>query len=153
MEKRNPVDQHLNSRDPAENPALDRYHRARTFILANARLFATQGSVVATWRRRGPKNYGPYYRLAYRLRGRQRSIYLGARQAAHLLRELLAQLQLPHRRRRLYKRLQAKARVSLRQAKNHLAQQLAPLGVTLKGYEFRGVTRAFPKYRHKTPYY
>jgi hypothetical protein len=26
---------------------------------------------------------------------------------------------------------------------------LAPLGITLKGYEFRGVSRAFPKYRHK----
>ena len=47
MEKRTPVDQPPSHQD-------SRFDRARTFILANPRLFATQGSVVATWRvRRG----------------------------------------------------------------------------------------------------
>ena len=50
--------------------------------LVNARLFAAQGSVVATWRNRGSKRFGPYYRLAYRRHGRQRSIYLGPDEAA-----------------------------------------------------------------------
>jgi hypothetical protein len=149
MEKPNPVDQPARGRKPARQNALDRYHAARTFILANPRLFATQGSVLATWRVRRGKRFGPYYRLAYRRHGRQRSIYLGPRRAAELLRQFLAQLHLPHRRRQLYKRLQTRIRASLRQAKARLAQQLAPLGVTLKGYEFRGAARALKTYRYK----
>ena len=151
MEKRTSVDQLPRGRKPADKDALDRFDRARTFILANPRLFATQGSVVATWRVRGGKRFGPYYRLAYRRGRRQRSIYLGPGHVADRLRQFLAQLQLPHRRRQLYRRLQTRARASLRQAKKHLAQQLAPLGITLKGYEFRGAARALSIYRYNTP--
>ena len=142
MEKRNPVDQLSMGQET-------RFDRAHTFILANPRLFATQGSVVATWRVRDGKRFGPYYRLAYRRGGRQRSIYLGPRPVADRLREFLAQLQRPHHRHRLYKRLQTQVRASLRQAKKQLAQQLASLGVTSKGYEFRGAARALSKYRCK----
>ena len=142
MEKRTPVDQLPNDQET-------RFNRARTFILANPRLFATQGSVVPTWRVRAGKRFGPYYRLAYRRGGRQRSIYLGPRPVADRLRQFLDQLQRPHRRRQLYKRLQTQVRASLRQAKKHLAQQLAALGVTLKGYEFRGAARALKTYRYK----
>ena len=143
MEKRTPVDQ-----PPGDQET--RFDRARTFILANPRLFATQGSVVATWRARAGKRFGPYYRLAYRRHGRQRSIYLGPRHLADRLRELLAQLQRPHRRHQLYKRLQTQVRASLKHAKAQLAQQLAPLAITLKGYEFRGAARALSKTRHNT---
>lgn len=139
MEKRPPVDQ-------LPNDQQARFDRARTFILVNPRLFAAQGSVVATWRVRAGKRFGPYFRLAYRRHGRQRSIYLGPRPVADRLRQFLAQLQRPQRRRQLYKRLQTQVRASLKTAKNHLAQQLAALGVTLKGYEFRGAARALSKY-------
>ncbi len=144
MEKSNPVDQ----LSPADQ---SRYERARTFILANTRLFAAQGSVVATWRTRRGKRFGPYYRLAYRRHSRQRSVYLGPALVANRLRDLLAQLQKPLRLHRLYQRLQSEARRSLRQVKKHLAQQLAPYGVTLKGYEFRGAARAFHTYKPKPP--
>ena len=142
MEKRRPVDQLPGHQE-------NRFNRARTFILANPRLFATQGSVVATWRVRRGKRFGPYYRLAYRRDGRQRSIYLGPRRVADRLREFLAQLQRPHHRHQLYKRLQTQVRASLRHAKAHLAQQLAALGIILKGYEFRGAARALSKSRYK----
>jgi hypothetical protein len=147
MEKPNPVDQRPRRRNPAADQALDRYDRARAFILANHTLFATQGAVLATWRNRKGKRFGPYYRLAYRQGGRQRSIYLGPRRAADLLRRFLAKLHLSRRRHRLYQRLQKQARASLRQVKKYLAAQLAAIGITLKGYEFRGNSRAFPKFR------
>ncbi len=147
MEKSKPVDQRRADPNPGAAESLHRYHRARTFVLANARLFATQGSIVATWRVRRGKRFGPYYRLAYRRNGRQRSIYLGPSNIAEPLREFLVELQLPHRRRQLSKRLQASARASLKQAKKHLAQLLAPFGVTVKGYEFRGAARAFGRSR------
>ena len=41
------------------------------FIRQNAQIFAQNGSVVATYRNRGTKRYGPYYRVAYRVDGRQ----------------------------------------------------------------------------------
>ena len=140
MEKRTPVDQPVGDQE-------SRFDRARTFILANPRLFASQGSVVATWRARAGKRFGPYYRLAYRRHGRQHSIYLGPCHLADRLREFLAQLQ---RRHQLYKRLQTQVRASLKHAKTHLAQQLAPLAITLKGYEFRGAARALSKSRYNT---
>jgi hypothetical protein len=43
-------------------------------LAARPEVFARQGSVVASWRRRGTRTYGPYYRLIYREGGRQRSI-------------------------------------------------------------------------------
>ena len=144
-----PEDPTTEKRNPVDQPAADRetrFDRARTFILANPRLFATQGSVVANWRVRAGKRFGPYYRLAFRRNGRQRSIYLGPLQVADLLRDFLAKLQRPHRRHRLYKSLQAQVRASLRTAKTRLAQQLAALGITLKGYEFRGAARALSPY-------
>ncbi len=141
-EKRRPVDQP----SPTDQ---SRYDRARTFILANRPLFSAQGSIVASWRTRHGKRFGPYYRLAYRRNGRQRSIYLGAAHIADHLRDLLARLQEPQRLHRLYQRLQAQVRHSLRQAKKHLAQQLAPYGVTVRGYEFRGAARAFCNSRQK----
>ncbi len=144
MENRDPVDQ-------LSSAGQSRYERARTFILANARLFAAQGSVVATWRNRRGKRFGPYYRLAYRRHGRQRSVYLGPATVADRLRGLLSRLQKPLRRHRLYQRLQSEARRSLREAKRHLAGQLAPYGITVKGYEFRGAARAFSTYRLKPP--
>ena len=50
------------------------------FIRQNAQIFAQNGSVVATYRTRGTKRYGPYYRVAYRTAGRQCSIYIGRSQ-------------------------------------------------------------------------
>jgi hypothetical protein len=58
------------------------------------------------------------------------------------VRELLAGLQRPRRERRTFARLTAQVRASLRHAKAVLREQLAPLGIQLKGSEFRGQRRA-----------
>ncbi len=63
LEKSKPVDQ-------LPHPAL-------RLIAARGDLFRSQGSVVAAWRRRNGKTFGPYYRLSYRQHGRQCSVYLG----------------------------------------------------------------------------
>ena len=59
-------------------------------------LFAKQGSVVETWRAYHGRKLGPYYRLAYRDGGRQRSIYLGAsKERARRVQAALSALQHP----------------------------------------------------------
>jgi hypothetical protein len=56
---------------------LDPRPSALDLIAARPELFARQGSVSASWRRRAQKTYGPYYRLRYREGGVSRSLYLG----------------------------------------------------------------------------
>ena len=74
-------------------------------------------------------------------------MYLGACKAlADRVRELLDRLQWRPRARRArrgLRKLQAQVRASLRQEKARLRKLLAVWGITLKGWEFRGVRRAF----------
>jgi len=80
----------------------------------------------------------------YRKGGRQWSIYLGrSEELARRVRDLLARLQHPRRWRRDSRRLQAQVRASLRKAKAQLREKLARWGIILKGWEFRGIRRAF----------
>jgi hypothetical protein len=111
----------------------------RAQILARRAIFARQGSVVATWRTRGCRRCGPYYRVAYREAGRQKSLYLGpSAPLADQVRGLLAELQQPLRYGRLLDRLAAQARASLRQANAELNRVLGSIGYYLKGHhEFR----------------
>ncbi|MHB1038535.1 MAG: hypothetical protein ACYC35_29725 [Pirellulales bacterium] len=111
----------------------------RTHILTRRALFARQGSVVATWRTRCGRRCGPYYRLAYREAGRQKSLYLGpSAPLADQVRGLLAELQQPLRYGRLLDRLAAQARASLRRANAELNRVLGTFGFYLKGrHEFR----------------
>ena len=84
------------------------------FIRQNAQIFAQNGSVVATYRTRGTKRYGPYYRVAYRVAGRQCSIYIGrCKRLAIRARKLLARLQQPRDYRRLCCRKNKDSRPSL----------------------------------------
>ncbi len=132
MEKRELVDQ----KDAA------RFERVRSYLVAHPALFSTQGSVVASWRTYRGRRLGPYFRVSYRHRGRQRSMYLGcSERIARLVRLLLAHLQTRHRQRRLFARLIGQARSSLRACKADLKRQLAEWGIQLKGFEFRGAAR------------
>ena len=126
-----------------DQKANARWERVRLQVLAQRRLFARQGAVVAGWRTYRNRRLGPYLRLAYREGGRQRSIYLGrCEELAGRVRELLARLQRGYRERRLLARLKAQVRTSLRRWKAGLERLLAARGVQLKGFEFRGTRRA-----------
>jgi hypothetical protein len=102
-------------------------------------LFARQGHVAATWRRRNGKMFGPYYQLRYRQDGRQRAVYLGRDgQLVQRVRQELQKHQTPSAERRTLNRLERQIRRSLRVQKLTLAALLRPLGLRLKGTEVRG---------------
>jgi hypothetical protein len=137
MEKRHPVDQQTD----------DRFERVRAQLLAHPALFAAGGSVSVTWRNRGARRFGPYFRVSYRESGRQRSIYLGpSEELAQRVRQLLADMQQRRRLRRQSARFQAEIRASLRRHKARFKEELAHWGIRLKGWEFRGARKGLARY-------
>jgi hypothetical protein len=114
-------------------------HPALHLIAARPDIFVRQGYVAATYRRRNGKTFGPYYLLAYRDDGRQRSVYLGRAGAlVERVREALAALQGPRVQCRLLTNMQRQIRAALRVEKLHLAALLRPFGLRLQGFEVRG---------------
>jgi hypothetical protein len=114
-------------------------HPALALLAARPEQFARQGSVVASWRRRGTRTYGPYYRLIYREEGRQRSIYLG--RAGGLVEAIcgrLLALQAPLRAHRAAERTRRHAAALVRASKAQLNLCLRPWGLRLQGFEVRG---------------
>ena len=126
MEKRQSVDQR---RRPIE----------QFFATHEARL-AQQGSIVAAYRQRGARRFGPYFCLTCRTDcGEQVSVYLGIEgPLVAEARQRLAALQAPARQRRQWKVLKVAARQELRAARRVLGEELAKLGLIRKGAEIRG---------------
>jgi hypothetical protein len=114
-------------------------HPAVALLAAQPGLFAQQGSIGAYWRRRGPKTYGPYYRLRYRDGQSSRTIYLG-RQSPLVdhVRQTLQTLQKPLQQRRALNQLHRQIRDTLRIDRRHVDVRLRSLGLHLKGFEVRG---------------
>ena len=129
------------ARGRAENrdPVDQRRARVRDFLAEHAEALRRQGSVVETWRERGGRRLGPYYRLACRLGGRQKSVYLGSdRRLAVEVRRDVAARQAPARdgrRGRLRSRI---LRRELRRCRAVWDAELAKVGLRLKGSEVRG---------------
>jgi hypothetical protein len=116
-------------------PQLDagRLHTVENFIRTNRRLFSTGGSVVAEWRSRDGRRFGPYFRLKYRQGNVQWSIYLGpSDELAEKVRRLLHVVQFH----RTCRRLSARIRASLRCEKKNLQDYLHACGYYMKGFEF-----------------
>jgi hypothetical protein len=106
--------------------------------LAREELFRHQGYVTATWRLRGGRRFGPYYRLIYRKERRLRSIYLGcSEKLAGEVRALLAALQATLHDERAWRGIRRRARIALRKQKAAWGAELAKHGFELKGYEVR----------------
>ena len=126
---------------------MERFERVRSYVLAHPALFASQGSVAATWRTYRGRRLGPYFQVSWRESGRQRWLYLGrSQELADRVGELLARRQHGHRQRRLFARLKRQARSAYRRWKVFLRQLLAGWGIQMKGFEFRGSRRALPRY-------
>jgi hypothetical protein len=123
------------------------------FIRNNAKTFARCGSVVASYRTRGTARYGPYFRVAYRLAGRQCSIYLGRCTAlADRVRELLAELQHPRDFRRMCRKANRLRRITLRRVIRGWQQTIRAYGLDLRGCEIRGWRAlGIPRYDKTTP--
>lgn len=130
-------------RDLVDQKTAARLGRIESYLLEHPALFATQGSLQATWRVYRGRRLGPYFQIVYRQAGRQKAIYVGrSQELVERVRRLLDRLQGLHRARRVSKRLQAQVRASLRRTKEQLSEMLAVWGVERKGFEFRGVRRA-----------
>jgi hypothetical protein len=120
--------------------------KRRDVLLAKIReaapALAATGSIVETWRTHQGRRLGPYYRLAYRESGRQKTIYVGKdAELVAAARSLLEELHVNERIRRTMERQQLAVRAGLRAAKAAWAQELQKSGLTLKGYEVRGWRR------------
>jgi hypothetical protein len=116
-----------------------RTHPVLAMIEAEPARFGRQGAVVASWRTYRGRKLGPYYRLAYRRDGRQRSVYLGrCRELANRVRAAIEELRESLRRARQIARMRAAVKASLRREKARLDRQLRKLGLYLKGFETRG---------------
>jgi hypothetical protein len=97
--------------------------RVRSYIKTNQSIFARHGAIVTTWRLYRGHRLGPYFRLAFRKEGVQRSLYLGDNPAAtEEIRELLQKLQSPLRERRLAARRLVEERRVARQRKKRLIE-------------------------------
>ncbi|MBN2578638.1 MAG: DUF1678 domain-containing protein [Pirellulales bacterium] len=105
-------------------------------------VLARQGSIVATYRTYNGRKLGPYYRLAYRTEGRQRSLYLGkSKKIVRQVRRLLEKIQKSRNIRRSlhhgYKNLEETM-------KKHWAQiqvGLLKVGLQFRGFDIRGWRR------------
>lgn len=95
---------------------------------------AQQGFVAAEHR----GQHGPFFKLRFRVQGRQRVKYLGkdAAVAEHVQREVL-ELQREHRLTKKMHRITIEARKILRQTKLDLQPVVAAAGLTFHGYDVR----------------
>ncbi len=120
-----------------------RRRQVEQYIAAHRDQLARQGSVVASWRRRGQHPIGPYYRLTCRSAdGKQVAVYLGPGGALVAdVREILAQLQERPKVDRTLDTARRHIRRELETAKKSLAGELAQVGLFLKGSEIRGWRR------------
>ena len=110
------------------------------FIRRNAPVFARVGSVVATYRTRGNRRFGPYYRLIYRQHRRQHSLYLGpSEQRAAQVRQLLAELQRPRDDRLAIRRSHRLRKATLLQLKREWQHVARVYGLRPHGWNVRGL--------------
>lgn len=117
-----------------------RRQRLEQFLLEHAERLTLQGAVVASYRSRGTKRTGPYFKMTCRdEHGRQRSVYLGPESPLmHEARSSLATLQRSLRTQRILRGACRAVQRELAALSADLAKHLAGSGLYLKGAEIRG---------------
>lgn len=109
------------------------------FIRRHADALAVQGSVVATYRRRGDRRLGPYFKLTCRSAGRQVAVYVGDEEVlVTYVRERLATLQHFKRERRRSNKIRRVVRRHARANRLAMEAEFAKPGLYRKGHEIRG---------------
>jgi hypothetical protein len=118
------------------------------FLAAHAEHLRRNGSIVAKFRTRHGKRFGPYAMLTCRdAQGRQRAIYLGSEELVGKARTALAALRAPRRQAKVLARARQALRRGHRAARTWLAAELQQLGLHLQGSEVRGWSRIKPGIR------
>lgn len=126
----NSVDQHLDRR----------FRGVFESITASARPIARGGTLVASWR--CGRKHGPYWRLAYRDGGRQKSIYLGrCDPLVEQVRRVLDELRKSERQRQEFREMESQSRAALRRQKARWERELRARGLYTRGYAIRGTRR------------
>jgi hypothetical protein len=119
-----------------------RFRRIAQRILTHAETIAREGTIVASWCWRGGHRLGPYWRIAFRDRGRQKSIYLGRSEPLlRQVRQLLVDLKQPQRQEKSLCLLHRQARAELRRRKALWDRDLRARGLYTRGYAVRGTRR------------
>jgi hypothetical protein len=109
------------------------------FFAAHGDALARQGSIVATYRRRGNRRLGPYLKLTCRRGERQVAVYLGTDgRFIDTVRERLAQLQSARSERSRISAARRAFRRYARIAQQELDKELGYLGLIRQGHEVRG---------------
>ncbi|QEG36058.1 hypothetical protein [Bythopirellula goksoeyrii] len=102
-------------------------------------LWEKQGSLVASYRTTGGVKRGPYYAYRYRDKGRQRSHYLGSsREVVDLVQTELTKKSAADNQRRYLDGLKTQARKQVKESKKQMEEELAKIGLTMKGWEVHG---------------
>jgi hypothetical protein len=115
------------------------FKKIESQILAKSALLARQGSICATWRKRGNKRVGPYFSVRYFENGARQCIYLGrSPELVQQVRRLLFDIQF----KRISRRLKFKIRKSLRLQKANLENHLQANGYRLKGNEIHKISES-----------
>jgi len=123
--------------------SVDQKRQAVLQLLETRReILAQQGALIASWRSYKGRRLGPYYRLAYRVEGKQRALYLGAdpRLAAEV-RQALHGMQAARHQQRHGRQQHAQLRAALRCSREQWDIELRKVGLYLKGFEVRGYRR------------
>jgi hypothetical protein len=122
------------------------FQSIRSQLLTQPQFFAASGAVVADFRTRDGRRFGPYYRVAFRQNGRQRSIYLGPSQPlADRVANLLAELKRPTHQHRAVRRLRTRLRAELRAQKSIVERELAPHGFHMRGFAAHRKRHSLPR--------
>jgi hypothetical protein len=130
----------LENRKSVDQKRSDILRRVKALINGEPGVFALQGSVAASWRHYRGRRLGPYYRLSYRINGRQHSLYLGADETlADEIRELLTGLRKERQTRRMLARIRRQVNKSLGEERARLRAELEKIGLRLQGAEIRGM--------------
>lgn len=118
--------------------------RIDNFFAKHSAALARQGAVVPSWRWRGGRRVGPYFRLDVRdERGRKVALYLGLESSlVAAVRARLTQLHLPRDQKQQFAHAYRILGRAQRAARANLASELEKVGLRLQGSEIRGLARA-----------
>jgi hypothetical protein len=109
------------------------------FLSDRPDIFARQGTVRESWRYYGGRRLGPYFKLSYRIGGKQQARYLGSSpEFAAEVRHKLVTMQAELRQQRRRNQELAPWYKAVSSCKQQWQLEVEKLGLRVQGYEVRG---------------
>ncbi|TWU25788.1 hypothetical protein [Bythopirellula polymerisocia] len=99
----------------------------------------TSGSIQISYRRVRGTTYGPYMSYRFRENGKQCCLYIGSSRPEQMLaRQMMHEKFAADKERHAMDHLLIQARKQVKESKKNLEQELAKVGLTMKGWEVNG---------------